>query len=99
MLAGGNGVISVTANVAPRLMAEMCARAIGGDREGAGEVDEYLAELHRTLFLEANPIPVKWALCELELTKNGIRLPLTWLSDAHFDSVRKALEIAGLIQK
>ena len=99
MLAGGDGVVSVTANVAPRLMAQMCARATAGDREGAGEVDKHLTELHRTLFLEANPIPVKWALCELGLIKNGIRLPLTWLSDVHFASVQAALEKAGLIQK
>ena len=99
MLAGGDGVISVTANVAPRLMADMCARAVTGDRKGAEEVDNHLAELHRTLFLEANPIPVKWALCQLGLIKNGIRLPLTWLSDVHFASIQTALQTANLIQK
>jgi 4-hydroxy-tetrahydrodipicolinate synthase len=97
ILRGGQGVISVTANVAPKLMHEMCQAALSGDREGAGSIDARLAALHRDLFAESNPIPVKWAVAQLGLAPTGIRLPLTWLSEAAQPRVRKAMEQAGII--
>jgi 4-hydroxy-tetrahydrodipicolinate synthase len=97
ILAGARGDISVTANVAPRAMHEMCALALAGDREGALRVDERLAPLHRALFLESNPIPVKWALLEMGLIPGGIRLPLTPLSEEYRPAVRQALEHAGVL--
>jgi 4-hydroxy-tetrahydrodipicolinate synthase len=95
-LRGGHGVISVTANVAPRAMHEMCAAAIAGDRAKAESMDQSLAGLHRDLFTESNPIPVKWAVCEMGLIKRGIRLPLTWLSEDRHDLVRQAMRQAGV---
>ena len=80
MLAGGHGVISVTANVAPAAMREMCSLALRGDEEGARVVDARLRNLHAALFFESNPIPVKWALHDMGLIPPGIRLPLTPLS-------------------
>src|SRR5690606_19253137 len=71
MLRGGDGVISVTANVAPRAMKEMCDRALAGDAEGARKIDDRIADLHRTLFLESNPIPAKWALHRLGFIEEG----------------------------
>jgi 4-hydroxy-tetrahydrodipicolinate synthase len=97
ILAGALGDISVTANVAPRLMHDMCALALAGDREGAARVDERLAPLHRSLFLESNPIPVKWALYEMGLIAEGIRLPLTPLSESLRPAVRQALVHAGVL--
>lgn len=97
ILRGGQGVISVTANVAPKLMHEMCQAALSGDREAAGSVDARLAALHRDLFAESNPIPVKWAVAQLGLAPAGIRLPLTWLSEAAQPRVRKAMEQAGIV--
>ena len=97
ILRGGQGVISVTANVAPKLMHEMCQAALSGDREGAGSIDARLAALHRDLFAESNPIPVKWAVAQLGLAPAGIRLPLTWLSEAAQPRVRKAMEQAGIV--
>ncbi|MFC5996813.1 4-hydroxy-tetrahydrodipicolinate synthase [Pseudonocardia hispaniensis] len=97
MLAGFHGNISVTANVAPEGMAKMCAAAIAGDAETAGAIDAELADLHRTLFLQPNPIPVKWALAELGLMGGGIRLPLVPLEEAHQPAVRAALRTAGLL--
>lgn len=97
MLAGGQGVISVTANVAPRLMHEMTAAALSGDIAKAREINEKLLPLHRDLFCESNPIPVKWALWRMGLIPAGIRLPLTWLSEAGQKKVEKALAFAGLI--
>ncbi len=97
MLMGGKGVISVTANVAPKAMHEMCAAAIAGEREQAERLDAPLAGLHEKLFVEANPIPVKWALAEMGLIGPGIRLPLTPLSAQHHDSVRQAMRQAGVI--
>jgi len=94
-LRGGQGVISVTANVAPRLMHEMCAAAIGGRRAEAEEIDAKLAGLHRDLFIEANPIPVKWAVAAMGLAKSGIRLPLTWLSPSCEPALREAMQRAG----
>lgn len=96
-LLGGKGVISVTANVAPKLMHEMCAAAVAGDAEAARAIDAKLAALHRDLFVESNPIPVKWAVCELGLIESGIRLPLTWLSESCRETVRSAMRQAGTI--
>ncbi|MBK9131344.1 MAG: 4-hydroxy-tetrahydrodipicolinate synthase [Gammaproteobacteria bacterium] len=97
MLGGGRGVISVTANVAPRAMSELCAAALRGDRAAAMAINDRLMALHRDLFVEANPIPVKWALHEMGLIPAGIRLPLTPLSPRHHDTVRQALRQAGVL--
>lgn len=96
MLAGGCGVISVTANVAPRLMHEMCVAACSGNRPLAEVCNRRLALLHRDLFVETSPIPVKWALAQMGRIPAGIRLPLTPLSPACFDTVRAALKAAGI---
>lgn len=96
MLNGGRGDISVTANVAPRQMAAMCAAALRGDAEQARALNQPLLALHEKLFVEANPIPTKWALSELGRISNGIRLPLTPLSETYRPVVREALRIAGL---
>ena len=97
MLAGFHGDISVTANVAPEAMARMCAAAIAGDAELAAAIDADLAGLHRALFVEPNPIPVKWALAEMGLIQGGIRLPLVELAEQHRETVRAALRAAGLL--
>ncbi|WJW76204.1 4-hydroxy-tetrahydrodipicolinate synthase [Thiohalobacter sp. IOR34] len=97
MLRGGKGVISVTANVAPRAMREMCAAALAGDRTRAEALDAPLQALHRDLFVEANPIPVKWALYEMGLIPPGIRLPLTPLSSQYHETLRAALRQAGVL--
>ncbi len=97
MLMGGKGVISVTSNVAPRAMHEMCAAAIAGDRLKAEDFDAPLAGLHEKLFLEANPIPVKWAVAEMGLMGHGIRLPLTKLSVQYHETLRQAMRQAGVI--
>ena len=94
MVAGGRGVISVTANVAPAAMHEMCALALAGDVEGARRVDERLRDLHAAMFLESNPIPAKWALQDMGLIKEGIRLPLTPLSEIYHERVRSAIHSA-----
>ncbi|MEJ2573991.1 MAG: 4-hydroxy-tetrahydrodipicolinate synthase [Gammaproteobacteria bacterium] len=96
MLLGAKGVISVTANVAPRVMHEMCEAATAGDRARATTLNERLAGLHETLFVEANPIPVKWALYEMGLIPAGIRLPLTPLSERYHDTLRQAMTQAGI---
>lgn len=96
-LIGGKGVISVTANVAPKLMHDMCAAAIAGNAETARGIDARLSALHRDLFIESNPIPVKWAVHDLGLIDAGIRLPLTWLSDSCHEAVRNAMRQAGVI--
>jgi 4-hydroxy-tetrahydrodipicolinate synthase len=96
MLVGGHGVISVTANVAPRLMREMCAAALAGDAAKACESNNRLLPLHHHLFVEANPIPVKWAVQQMGLIKGGIRLPLTPLSAACHEQVREAMRHAGI---
>jgi 4-hydroxy-tetrahydrodipicolinate synthase len=96
MLLGGNGVISVTANVAPRLMHEMCSAALAGAFAAARETNNRLLPLHRQLFVEANPIPVKWAVAQMGLIKGGIRLPLTPLSAAYHEQVREAMRHAGI---
>jgi 4-hydroxy-tetrahydrodipicolinate synthase len=98
MLAGARGVISVTANVVPRAMSAMVRAATGGDPESAARLDAPLAALHRDLFLEANPIPVKWALAQAGRIERGIRLPLTELSAAHQPAVLAALQRAATLQ-
>ncbi len=97
LLLGGQGVISVTANVAPALMHRMCAAALAGDRAEAGNLDARLEALHRDLFIESNPIPVKWAMAELGRIPPGIRLPLTWLSEGAREPVRRAMVQAGVL--
>jgi 4-hydroxy-tetrahydrodipicolinate synthase len=97
MLRGGDGVISVTSNVVPREMAMMCRAALAGNRAEGTAIDARLAPLHKALFVESNPIPVKWALHEMGLVQAGIRLPLTWLAAAHHEQVRQALADAGLL--
>ena len=96
VLLGGNGVISVTANAAPRSMHEMCAAALAGDIGRAREINNRLLGLHRQLFCEANPIPVKWVVQQMGLIKGGIRLPLTPLSEGFFAPVREAMRQAGI---
>ncbi len=97
ILAGGCGVISVTANVAPRLMHDMCMAAIDGDEAKAREINQKLVALHQFLFVETNPIPVKWALSEMAMIPKGIRLPMTVLSEKYHQSVREALITAGVL--
>lgn len=97
MLAGGDGVISVTSNVAPVKMARMCSAALDGRAEEAERIDRDLAGLHRELFVQSNPIPVKWAMAELGLAPSGIRLPLTWLPDELAPRVRSAMRQAGAL--
>lgn len=97
MLVGGHGVISVTANVAPRLMHEMCTAAVAGEVRRAREINARLMPLHKALFVEPSPIPVKWAACELGLIASGIRLPLTPLSASCQEQVRNAMRQAELI--
>ena len=97
MLMGGKGNISVTANVAPRAMSELCAAAIAGDAEKARAINALLMPLHQTLVLEANPIPVKWALHEMGLMQDGIRLPLTWLSQRCQEPLRAAMRQSGVL--
>ena len=97
MLLGGHGVISVTANVAPKLMHEMCVAAFDGNLARARELNNALLPLHSKLFVEANPIPVKWACVELGLIPAGLRLPLTPLSAELHDTLRGALRHANLI--
>jgi 4-hydroxy-tetrahydrodipicolinate synthase len=93
-LAGGRGVVSVTANVVPRAVCDVMAAALKGDAARAAALDAPLTALHQALFVEANPIPVKWALAEMGLISEGIRLPLTWLSPAHRARVGVALREA-----
>ena len=96
MMGGADGTISVTANVAPALMAKMCSSALSGDSQRAREIDERLGLLHRNLFLEANPSPVKWALWKMGLIKKGIRLPLVELDAKFHIQVIEALVRAGI---
>jgi 4-hydroxy-tetrahydrodipicolinate synthase len=97
MLMGGHGVISVTANVAPRAMAQMCKAALAGEIANARELNDSLLPLHRRLFVEPNPIPVKWALSEMGRIANVLRLPLVPLSPSYHDTVRAALREAGCL--
>lgn len=96
-LLGGNGTITVTGNVAPKLVHEMIMAAINGDAETALALDNKLAGLHKQLFIQANPIPVKWAVAEMGLMGKGIRLPLTWLTEDCYDAVRLAMRQADII--
>ena len=96
MLMGGHGVISVTANIAPRLMQEMCAAALSGDTARARSINNRLMGLHTKLFVEGNPIPVKWALAQIGLIEPGIRLPLLPLSANFHETVRAAMREAGI---
>ena len=96
ILMGGQGVISVTANVAPRLMHEMCAAALVGDVKKARAINLRLLSLHQKLFVEANPIPAKWALAQMGRIEPGLRLPLTPLAEKFHDAVRDALAEAGI---
>lgn len=96
-LLGGNGSITVTGNVAPRLVHEMINAAIRGDRETAEAIDQKLAALHKTLFIQSNPIPVKWAVYEMGLINKGIRLPMTWLTEDCFEAVRDAMRQAEVV--
>lgn len=96
MLAGGKGNISVTANVVPRQMHEMCKRAIAGDAVGAEAVDLPLAGLHARLFVEGSPVPVKWAMAQMGLIDPGIRLPLVELNPAFRVTVADAMRAAGI---
>ena len=96
MLLGGHGVISVTANVAAKAMHELCVAALAGNAARAREINDRLLGLHKHLFCEANPIPVKWAAQQMGLVKGGIRLPLTPLSAAYHGAVRDAMRQAGI---
>jgi 4-hydroxy-tetrahydrodipicolinate synthase len=97
MLLGGHGNVSVTANVAPRAMAELCRAAMAGDAGRAREIHLRLLGLHKQLFVEANPIPVKWALARLGRCGPALRLPLVGLSEAHHAPLESALREAGLL--
>jgi len=97
ILLGAKGDISVTANVAPRLMHEMCVLARAGRESEARTINDRLTGLHKDLFIESNPIPVKWALQAMGLVKGGIRLPLTPLAERHHETVRQALRAAGVM--
>ena len=96
-LLGGNGSITVTGNVAPKLVHEMIMAAIDGDNETALAIDKKLMSLHKNLFIQSNPIPVKWAVAEMGLMGKGIRLPLTWLTEDCFDAVRDAMRQAEVV--
>ncbi|MBI5937619.1 MAG: 4-hydroxy-tetrahydrodipicolinate synthase [Betaproteobacteria bacterium] len=97
MLLGSQGVISVTSNVAPKSMHEMCVAAFAGDVARAREINFKLLGLHQKLFVEANPIPVKWAMAEMGRIGRGIRLPLTELSATHHETLRAAMREAGAL--
>lgn len=97
ILAGGKGNISVTANVAPAQIAEMCALALAGKADEARALNQQLQVVHNAMFVESNPIPVKWAVAEMGLMQGGIRLPLTPLDSAYHQQVRDALNSAGLL--
>jgi 4-hydroxy-tetrahydrodipicolinate synthase len=97
MLMGGRGNISVTANVAPKLMHELCVAAMAGDVARAKEIQFKLLPVHKAMFVEANPIPVKWALHAMGKMESGIRLPLTTLVDSAHEQVKQALKTAGLL--
>jgi len=97
MLLGGHGNISVTANVAPRAMSELCRAALAGDAITARKIHLSLLSLHKQMFCESNPIPAKWALAALGRMESGIRLPLTPLDARYHDAVRDALRETGLL--
>ena len=97
MLAGGKGTISVTANVAPSLMHQMCEAAVAGDEEKAVELNDKLAPLHEAVFVDSNPIPAKWCVSQQGHIKNCLRLPLVPLASEHYDRVRAAMHFAQVI--
>ncbi|CAN7671851.1 4-hydroxy-tetrahydrodipicolinate synthase [Caballeronia sp. 15715] len=97
MLLGGHGNISVTANVAPKAMSELCRAALAGDAITARKIHLSLLSLHKQMFCESNPIPAKWALAALGRMESGIRLPLTPLDARYHDAVRDALRETGLL--
>jgi 4-hydroxy-tetrahydrodipicolinate synthase len=96
ILAGGDGVISVTANVAPRLMHGLCETSLAGEFRKAASIDDRLQGLHADLFVESNPIPVKWAVARMGLMDDGIRLPMTQLDEIHHDTLAAAMTRAGV---
>jgi 4-hydroxy-tetrahydrodipicolinate synthase len=96
ILLGGKGDISVTANVAPKLMHQMCAAALAGDRETAEQINKRLEPLHSKLFVEANPIPVKWLLHKMGYGSNAMRLPLVPMAEEHYSEVTEAAKSAGI---
>jgi 4-hydroxy-tetrahydrodipicolinate synthase len=97
MLMGGHGDISVTANVAPRSMHDLCTAASAGESERAHQINSRLMSLHTALGVEANPIPVKWALNRMGHADRGLRLPLTWLSEKYHATVDEALQLADVL--
>jgi 4-hydroxy-tetrahydrodipicolinate synthase len=97
MLCGGQGNVSVTANIAPRLMHELCVAALAGDARRAMEIQMKLLPVHKYLFVEPNPIPVKWAMQKMSLCGGTLRLPMTPMSGAHHAMVEHALRSAGLL--
>lgn len=97
MLVGGKGTISVTANVAPSLMHQMCQAAVAGDEEKAIELNDKLAPLHEAVFVDSNPIPAKWCVSQQGHIKNCLRLPLVPLASEHYDRVRAAMHFAQVI--
>jgi len=97
MLCGGQGNVSVTANIAPRLMHELCVAAVAGDAQRAMQIQLKLLPLHKNLFIEANPIPVKWAMARMKLCGPTLRLPMTQLEPANEATVQNALRVCGLI--
>lgn len=97
MLLGGHGVITVTGNVAPKAMHELCVKSFAGDIAGARAVNDKLMGLHKQLFIEANPIPVKWAVQQMGLIKSGIRLPLTPLTEGCYSAVKQAMQQAEVV--
>jgi len=98
MFCGAKGNISVTANVAPRAMHELCVAAMDGNTEEAVRINNKLLPLHNKLFVEPNPVPVKWAMAQMGLMPAGIRLPLVPLADEYHDTVRAALRESGVLQ-
>jgi len=97
MLCGGRGNVSVTANIAPKLMAQLCKAAVAGDAHTAMEIQRRLMPVHKHLFVEANPIPLKWAMARMGLCGPALRLPMTPLSQQHQAGVEAALRSAGLL--
>ena len=98
MFCGAHGNISVTANVAPRAMHELCVAAMAGQVAKAIEINDRLLPLHSKLFIEPNPVPVKWALAQMGMMPAGIRLPLVTLGASHHETVRAALRQSSVLQ-
>ncbi len=97
ILQGGHGTISVTANVAVTQMSLMCQAALDGNEKEAIKIDQQIAELHRVLFVESNPIPVKWAVSQMGLCENNLRLPMTALAEKYHEHVLKVLKSTGIL--